>query len=421
VADITFGPFALDVAGARLVRQGTEVRLRRQALNVLKVLAMRPGRPVDHAQMIAEAWGNGGVTKHTVDVTVADLRRALGEYGSWITHRPKLGYCLEIPKADELIKRGWHFWNRRTREGFERARECFHQAASDSTTDFRAFEGLASSYLMLATYGMRPPRDMYAGFLEAHGRAVELVGLTPELRCNLAHGLHMFERRLTDAEREFAETERQQPSLGPLYLRRAMLDATLGRLDDALAQVTRAHGIDPLMPTLPATQVAVRFWRREFEDAVAVGKQSVELHPYLQLGRAFYAQALEYSGRIDEALAQYQIGSILSADLPWLRALEGTCLVKKGRLAEAKPILQGLEQLRQSEYVDAYFMAVFRHALGQRDEALRELERACDENSAWLYAIDVDPKMDVFRDEPRYARVRERLHHEATKNTKHTN
>ena len=39
-----------------------------------------------------------------------------------------------------------------------------------------------------------------------------------------------------------------------------------------------------------------RFWRREFDEAVAIGAKAVELHPFLQLGRAFYAQALEFSG-----------------------------------------------------------------------------------------------------------------------------
>jgi hypothetical protein len=69
----------------------------------------------------------------------------------------------------------------------------------------------------------------------------------------------------------------------------------------------------------------------------------------------------------------------------------------------ALPILEGLEQLRQTEYVDAYYMAVFRCALGQQEKAFAELERACAENAAPLFAMMVDPKLDGLRSDRRLA------------------
>ena len=36
---------------------------------------------------------------------------------------------------------------------------------------------------------------------------------------------------------------------------------------------------------------------------------------------------------------------------------------------------------------------------------MNELERAADENSAFLYSMNVDPKMDVFRGDARYQRL----------------
>ncbi len=65
-----------------------------------------------------------------------------------------------------------------------------------------------------------------------------------------------------------------------------------------------------------------------------------------------------------------------------------------------------LEQLRRTEYVDAYYMAMLRDALGQRQEAFAELERAFHENSAFLYSIEIDPKMERLRSDARFARIR---------------
>jgi hypothetical protein len=48
---------------------------------------------------------------------------------------------------------------------------------------------------------------------------------------------------------------------------------------------------------------------------------------------------------------------------------------------------------------------VLQHALGHRAEAMAELERAMDENSAFLYSMNVDPKMDDFRGDARYQRL----------------
>jgi DNA-binding winged helix-turn-helix (wHTH) protein len=403
--EFIFGPFVLDAGGSRLLRDGAEVRLRPQALNALKTLVAHHGRSVSYEQMIAEAWKGTYVSRHTVDVTVSEVKKTLGEYGAWITNRPKVGYSLDVPTSDALVRRGWHFWDRRTRQGFERARECFQQAATECPSDFRAYEGLSVSYLMLATWGIRPPREMYTGFLAAHERAVALGGLTPQLRCNRAHGLHMFERRFEEADAEFQQTLRDKPTLASAYVRTSMLYMTLGRLDDAAAMIVRGLEADPLFPLLPLMQTSLHLWRRDYARAIEQGTTLVELHPYLQVGRAFYAQALEFAGRPDEALTQYKLASLMSPDVTWLRGLEGTCLAKMGSTREAFAILEELEHIRRTEYVDAYYMAILRAALGQREQAFAELGRAEEECSARLWEFPADPKLDYFRGDPRYKRM----------------
>ena len=401
--DATFGPFAFEMSEMRLLRDGAEIRLRPQARRVLRALVQHRGHTIGYEQMMAEAWEGTFVSRHTVDVTVAEVRKSFAEFGRWITHRTKEGYSLDVPSSEELIRRGWHFWSRRTREGAERAIECFRQAAEECPGDFRAYEGLSTCYLMLATFGMRAPREVYPEFLESHEQALAAGGMTGELHCNRAQGLHLFERKTAEAEGEFARAVDAKPGFGATYVRSVMLYATLGRLDEALDLVRKGYRAEPLLPTLATVEVDLHVWRREYELATVLGAKAVELHPYLQVARAAYAQALQFSGRLDDALAQYRLTSVVCPDLPWLRALEGTCLAAMGLERRAIPILEGLEQLRRTEYVDAYYMAVFRSALGHRDKAFAELERACAENAAPLYAMNVDPKLDALRGDRRVA------------------
>jgi DNA-binding winged helix-turn-helix (wHTH) protein/tetratricopeptide (TPR) repeat protein len=409
--EYSFGPFLLDTTASRLAREGVEIRLRLRAFHSLRVLLQHRGEFVGYEAMMAEAWEGTHVSRHTVDVTLCDVRKCLGEYGRWIVHRPKFGYALEVPRSDEIVRQGWYFWSQRTRTGCERAIGCFKRAIAESPSDFRAFEGLSASYLALAIFGIRPPLDMYPRFLEAHEQAA-ISGLRPELRCNRAFGLCVFERRHAESEAEFLRVLEERPALGSTYVRLAMLYGARGRFDEALDILGRGRQADPLLPTLGAAEILVHCWKRDFQAAVSVGSKSVELHPYAHVVRVDYAQALECAGRLEDALAQYQVASILSIDLPWLRALEGACRARLGRHGDARAILEGLEGLRRSEYVDAYHMAMLRLALGERDRAFDELERALAENSARLYAMDVDPKLEPLRGAARFRRLQKRASRE---------
>jgi tetratricopeptide (TPR) repeat protein len=149
----------------------------------------------------------------------------------------------------------------------------------------------------------------------------------------------------------------------------------------------------------------VRIWRREFEAAVTLGERAAQLHPYFMLARAYCGMALEFAGRPEAALEQYRIGGVLTQGLAWMRGLEGACLARLGRDAEAGRILDELLERRRREYIDAYAVARLRLALGDIDEAFVELERAIDENVSGLYALSFDPTADGFRHDARFPRL----------------
>ena len=273
--EIEFGPFRADTTVSRLMRDESVVDLRPQAFQVLKALASNAGRFVGYEQMIREAWGGTVVSKHTVAVTVGEVKKVLLEFGGWITYRPKLGYQLDVPRSEELIKRGRHFSSRHTREGFEKAIWCFQQASEADPSDFRAYEGMSTALLMLATWGMHSPREAYAGFLDAHSHAVALRGLTPELRADRAHGLHVFERKIEEAEAELLQAQQEKPGLIGIQMRLAMLHLSQGRFDQAIEELNRTCSADSLSPLLTSTEIVVRICARSFDDAVAYGKRAL--------------------------------------------------------------------------------------------------------------------------------------------------
>ena len=395
--EITIGPFTLDTASGRMLRDGAEIRLRPQALQALEVLLRNTGRPVSYEQMIAEAWKGTHVSKHTVDVTVGEVKKTLGEYGRWITHRPKAGYRLEVPTSEELVRKGWHFYNRRTREGAELAIECFEHAAAECPGDARAFEGLSTCYLMLATFGMQPPGDVYPKFLETHEQAVALGGLRPELRCNRGHGLHLFEQQLEPAEAEFLAAIEEKPSLGAAYVRAALLYVTMDRLDDAAAMLDQLRaqgsaGADAAGHGGAAALLAPRLRRRD--RLRQAGDRAASLP-------ADRPRQLRAGARVLGTACRTRWRST-----SWRRSCHRTCRGCARSRARAWPRWDGRPRRGRSSTSSSTCGApstwtrstqsVLREALGHRAEAMNELERADDENSAFLYSMNVDPKMDVL-------------------------
>jgi hypothetical protein len=74
---ITFGPYRLDVDGARLWTGSDPVPLQPRPLAVLAYLAARPGAVVSRDELIAKLWAGTYVTKAVLKVAVRAVREAL--------------------------------------------------------------------------------------------------------------------------------------------------------------------------------------------------------------------------------------------------------------------------------------------------------------------------------------------------------
>src|SRR5579863_3998106 len=237
---IAFGPFIVDLGFARVFRDGQEIPLRPQVFRVLQFLIQNSGRLVDFDEILAEAWGGARVSKHTVAVTLRELKDMLGEYGSWITIRPGYGYSLEIPESEHLMRVGQHFRSQFSRSGLDSALRCFEQVTEIEGANSRAWEALAGLHIELGFLSIRPPRDVHKAFLQGYHRAETLQGLTPGLQLYHAVSLYLFERNLPEAESELLRVRQANPKLAGVTIHLAMVYYLMGRMDEALEELGEA-------------------------------------------------------------------------------------------------------------------------------------------------------------------------------------
>src|SRR5215475_12184671 len=90
-----FGPFQVNVAERKLLRNGNSVSLTPKAFEVLLILVENHGRVVEKDELINRVWVDSFVEEGNLKVTVSMLRKALedgADQHRYIETIPRRGY-----------------------------------------------------------------------------------------------------------------------------------------------------------------------------------------------------------------------------------------------------------------------------------------------------------------------------------------
>ena len=112
VPGISFGPFFLDSAGRRLLRDGHRVPASPIEVKLLETLLRNRERVLTGAELRLLVWAEDPATgiapaqdANVLYVAIRKLRRSLGDYGKWIVNIPKVGYAIS-EEADVVATDG---------------------------------------------------------------------------------------------------------------------------------------------------------------------------------------------------------------------------------------------------------------------------------------------------------------------------
>src|SRR5262249_7010448 len=127
------------------------------------------------------------------------------------------------------------------------------------------------------------------------------------------------------------------------------------------------------------------------------------------LARFYIGLAYEQKAMLAEAISSFQKAVELSREtVPFLAGL-GHAYALAGKKAEARKVLDELEELSKSRYVSPYNNAVICVALGDKDQAFSWLQKAVDERSSWAMYLRVEPRLDPLRSDPRFEPLLQKL------------
>ena len=126
------------------------------------------------------------------------------------------------------------------------------------------------------------------------------------------------------------------------------------------------------------------------------------MDPRFYPARWILGEVWQLKGQLDDAIAEYRKALEVNDD-PYALALLGQAYARIGKREEAQRILARLTEEAKSRYVRAYCLALLYLALGDKERAIDEMERAYRERAGHdINLIKVDPMLDDLRGDPRF-------------------
>ncbi len=186
-----------------------------------------------------------------------------------------------------------------------------------------------------------------------------------------------------------------------------MLEAE-GQADAAVAELKRAQELDPLSVIINAELGSILGTARRYDEAIVQLRKTIEMDPTFYLTHWDLGGVFQAKGALPEAIAEYERTSTLDPD-PRILATLGSAYALAGRKEETRKILDHLTTLAQQSYISNYPFALLHLALGNKEEALRLLEKSYLERDFEMANLKVDRNLDPLRGDPRFEKLIERV------------
>jgi len=307
-------------------------------------------------------------------------------------------------EAYELYLKGRYFWNQRTEEALVTASDYFRQAVAIDPDYARAYSGLAD--VEIAPRSSRPAER----FARAHGAAARALALDetlPDAHASLGWIQMWLERDWKAAEGHFRRALELSPTHAWAVAWYAAYLAAVGRIEESLPIIHRAHELDPLSYVV-TTHVGTHYlWLRREDQAVAWFRKALELSPDFYMAHWGLARVHLARGRYDEALRELRYDGSDYAGLH-RPGLLGYSLALAGHEEEARHELAVLrDRSSRGLYVPPLDPALIHIGLGENQHALDWLARLEEDRGIRVFLVD--PIFDPVRSDPRFARILEGL------------
>jgi TolB-like protein/Tfp pilus assembly protein PilF len=309
------------------------------------------------------------------------------------------------PEARDLYLRGHAKAANLSQNDLLSAITLFQQALAVDPRMPEAYAGIASAWTFMADSYLSPA-EAYPKAKEAAQKALALDSSSVDAHSALGAAALYFDWNVPDAIRELrtAAEMGHQPEMRGLY---GYALCETGHPEPGLAQIDSAIAVDPLGPTLWFYRERVLYGAKRYRDILTEHQRamSLKLANFVYLD-SFEGAAYRELGMYDAAIASYERDLKLYGGTP----LFGLAITyaRMHRMADARKIIQTLEDYRRNHYYPVELIAVAYANVGETDRAFEWLDRVFETRSYLWMAYGRGPEWEPLRKDPRWAALTKR-------------
>ena len=383
----------------------SEIGKKLNVANVLEGTLRREGNRIRITTELIDARNGFRIWSETYERELQGMFALQDEIARAIVEALKIKLATSFPareqpntEAYDLYLQGLYFSNKSTEEDLRRALSFFQRCLEKDPTFSRAWTGIAKVWYFLADVYVKP-LEAYPLSRAAAMKAIELDERDAEAHCYLGEAKRVLDWDLAGADAELTRALQLDPNSGPAHLFSGLHPLLRGELKDGLRLILEAQNLDPVSPITSYVATAAYLANDRVDDAIVEGQRTLQLDPNYFYLDSLLAAGYREKGNFPEAIALYT------------KAEEATHLpssglaityTRMGREIEARNILAQLVQAREKRYVSAPLIAAVAVALGDKEGAFRELERAYAERSGVLQWVAFLPEFRALRSDARF-------------------
>jgi TolB-like protein/tetratricopeptide (TPR) repeat protein len=388
-----------------------------EAHYLLEGSTRREGSRVRITARLVEAATEAHLWSETYDRTVGDWLAVQSDVASRVARSLLRELVPETRRvvgpddqpAYQAYLRGRYHWAKPGDSGLQQALECLTEAVRIAPRFAAAHGALARLRVASAEHYHALPREALVAAREAAALALEIDPTVSEAQAALGDVSRMLDSDWRAAEAAYARALELNASNEAALRSYGVMLALQSRHGDATKYVEHALALDPLCLAARTTYAWTRYLSSDYDEAIAQCRHTLDMDSEFVSARRVLAAALLQVGRPDDAVAALEAALKSAPSHPLLLAGLAHAVAVTGGRAQAMALIARARALEASRYVPPFHLALAYAGLEQLDDAFAALDQAWLDRDPALGTLEVEPRFDLLRDDPRYLELIERM------------